>query len=305
MAVFGPRGRRAVALVAGGLLAAAWGAYLATYGELGATMSSGGGRLAWLSHRTSPCLDVDLQGWALVGLTLAGAGVALFKRHRVALSAIPVVIAVAATAGAINPTAGPVLANTRYQTLALLSAAILAGYAIEVAVLRLRPARRRLSLALLAVAVAATLAGPLSRVTTPSTVDLEFRLLRTIVSELPPDSTLVVVPDRAIDGALKFPRFLSQLTPSHPFSWQPTDDDHRPERAGPRYYYHLATCSVLPGSVREGEGVARVFQDCERALERWGAHPVELFELPARPHGYAQFGSETVAVGLYDVDAAD
>lgn len=295
-------GRRVTTWLVASLPALVWVAYVTTYGALW--------EILFESDVLAPDIPSSSTGvWLDIGYIGVGAGAALlvsaaalvWRPDRVALVMLGGAVLVTVATG-YYPTAGFNIANARYQTVALLLAAVFSAFGLAqvLSAAWLGPAARRWSLALVVLTLFVTRWEPLVRVTTPTTVDLEYRLLYERLPALEPDALLRTVDGRRLDAALRPPRYFEDL--GIVGAWRYLEDGVPEDHAGPIYYYHPASCSVTPASILDGERTGEEFlRSCAVAYSELAREVVWRVDLPAIPLTYERWPGQSVRVGLYRV----
>ncbi len=308
--LLGPRGRRRTPLIAIAPVLGLTLAYRATFSPL-AGIETPHIPLGLISPATSVWLDPAFQGWALLGLTLAGLGLGLWRRNPLVIAAA-VALLVVSQATRHMPTAGMQMASARYQSLSVLAAAVCAGAAVDALWTRFAGSRRaqRLAAALLATLAVAATAPTLLAVTRPRTIDAEYRQLLTWLRELPPGTAVFSVEHAVIDAGLVAPR-----TEAHALGvdwnligssidevYSPPPNGGFPEGPPLILYYDGGMCAVTPESMIGVFDTYPIVDLCEEARVRFGDRPLLQAEVPAAGFRREEYREDPVRIGLFVVD---
>jgi hypothetical protein len=310
LAVFGTLavavdGRRAMTWLVAAAPALFWLVYASGYGALWEMLFESNAMAAEVpSSLTGAWLDVDYIGVGAGAALLLSCVALVLRPDRIALVFLGGAVLVTAATGCY-PTAGFNIANARYQTVALVLAASFSAFGIARALSteRIGITARHLSLGLVVVTLLVTRWEPLVRVTTPTTVDLEYRLLYERLPALEPDALVRTVDGRRLDAALRPPRYFQEF--GIVGAWRYLDEGVPDDHTGPIYYYHPASCSVTRESILDGERTGAEFlHSCAVAYSELAREVVWSVVLPAIPLTYERWPGQSVRVGLYRVRGA-
>lgn len=306
--LLGARGRRLGPLLAIAPVVALTLLYRTTFSPL-ASIETPHIPLGLISPATSVWLDPAFQGWALIGLTLAGLAVGLWRRSPLVVAAA-VALLLVSQATRHMPTADLQMASARYQSLSVLAAAVCAGAALEALVRRFRERSRRVATALAGALVLAATTPALLVVTRPRTIDDEYGQLLAWLRELPPGTAVFSVEHPVIDAGLVAPRTEAHsldidwnlIAASLDEVYSPPPNGSFPEGPPLVLYYDGGMCAVTRESMIGLFDTYPIEALCEEARARFGDRPLWRAELPAVGFRGERYREDPVRIGLFVVD---
>jgi hypothetical protein len=254
------------------------------------------------SPETAFWVDPVYVGFGLLVLTGFGAVLGILELDPLPTSAVLGLLVISYLTQS-EPSGDLNLANVRYQMLAIPCAVLASAYAVSrVTGVIPRPRARAAVAALAVVGIGATMVRPLREVTAATTVDEEFHFVRALIEELPPNAQILAPYDPlVIELGMRPLGWVMAVT--HPGGgggwtiWDPREP--LPDVAGPRYYYHSASCSgrIAQPDARTDELMAQ----CAAGLASYGESPMRVAVLGNRPMAY-EFYTDPIVVGLYAID---
>ena len=259
-------------------------------------------------------LNPEFTASACIALVLTGFAAALFNRHRMALWASMSMCAVT-WFGLSYPTAGLKIASARYQTLALPLLILVAAYGLHFLMrLGFRLTRRTAVREVLQVAtpiailcwIALATQAPMRMVTSPRTIDYEFRFLMSALPLLPADAEIFYTypSDRYnLDLGLRAPPPLSILAGRTRQQWiQFRPDETLQPSSHPRFYFQQASCYATHANLDEvgRAAVAVEWGDrCRQAMARFGDSPFLEETIPASRFASDLYLVDPLRVGFF------
>jgi hypothetical protein len=255
-------------------------------------------------------LDPSFTPWALIALVPLGlAGGLLGRRRWVAWTGLALLgLAFIASSMPTGLQGMRQLASARYQTLAVLFASLLAGQGVIVLldlVRRYRPRGQIVAALVIAATVISTGVVPFRGVTKPTTLDHEYRLMKTWILALPHRAEVFQPYNyRYNDIGLRDVIHLGRTMGRDDLNWFNWPGDWRPS-LNPQVFWLQASCGVA-------EHIAEVFPDvdqstpalartCREVSAHLEDHLLLSAELPFRAFLNADRDRGTLTVGMYEI----